>query len=165
MARIRVGKQHLRQIADAPTFPCLRSAYYNLLRSSQMCCLRGSRERTLTIKTADIVLVNLPPTKGGEKSKTRPCLVLVGEGHPWESMIVIPITDHKAQRPPKLFAQIPHPNTATGLSKPSCVDCFQIRCISTKRLGQKLGVVSQETLDDVLKKIGTILNIGEEHIT
>jgi len=118
----------------------------------------------LSIKAGDIIIVDLDPTQGGEKSKTRPCLVVVGEGHPWHLIIVVPITDHNTHRHPKLSLPIPHPDKTTGLSKQSSIDCFQLRCLSKKRFKQKIGVVTQEILDDTLSRMGTILNIGEEHV-
>ncbi len=119
----------------------------------------------LSTKPGDIVLVDLDPTKGGEKGKTRPCLVLVGSGHPWKILIVVPITDvNDGSRNKKLFVQIPHPDSDTGLTKESCIDCFQIRCLAESRVLKKLGVIQQLTLDNTLSRIGFILSIGEEHI-
>jgi mRNA interferase MazF len=115
-------------------------------------------------KTGDIIAVNLDPTVGGEKGKTRPCLVLVGSGHPWGIIIVVPITEDSANRSKKLFVPINKGKT-TGLSKSSCVDCFQIRCLAEDRVVNKIGIAPAETLNNVLTKIACILNIGEEHIT
>jgi mRNA interferase MazF len=117
-------------------------------------------------KPGDIVLVDLDPTKGGEKGKTRPCLVLVGSGHPWGIIIVVPITDdNDGTRGKKLFVSIPHPDSDTGLTKESCIDCFQIRCLAESRVSKKLGEIQQPTLDVTLSRIGAILSIGEEHIS
>ncbi len=89
-------------------------------------------------KPGEIVLVDLDPTKGGEKGKTRPCLVLVGSGHPWRILIVAPITDiNDGTRSKKLFVPIPHPDSDTGLTKESCIDCFQIRCLAESRILKK----------------------------
>jgi len=118
------------------------------------------------IKPGDVVLVDLDPTKGGEKGKTRPCLVLVGSGHPWRILIVVPITDiNDGTRSKKLFVPIPHPDSDTGLTKESCIDCFQIRCLAEGRVLKKLGEIQQKTLDETLSRIGAILSIGEEHLT
>ena len=124
-------------------------------------------EKTLSsTKPGDIVLVDLDPTKGGEKGKTRPCLVLVGSGHPWRILIVAPITDiNDGNRSKKLFVPIPHPDSDTGLTKESCIDCFQIRCLAERRVLKKLGEIQQITLDDTLSRVGALLSIGEEHIT
>jgi mRNA interferase MazF len=117
-------------------------------------------------KPGDVVLTDLDPTKGGEKGKRRPCLVLVGSGHPWKILTVVPITDtNNGTRGKKLFVAIPHPDNDTGLSKESCIDCFQIRCLNESRVLKKLGVVQRTTLDEALTRISAILGIGEEHIS
>lgn len=117
-------------------------------------------------KPGDVVLVDLDPTKGGEKGKARPCLVLVGSGHPWRIFIVVPITDSfHGTRSKKLFVPIPHPDSDTGLTKESCIDCFQIRCLAEGRVLKKLGEIQQITLNDTLSRVGAILGVGEEHIT
>ncbi len=115
------------------------------------------------INAGDIITVDLDPTKGGEKGKTRPCLALVGEGHPWQIIIVVPITEDNSNRSKRFFVPI-NPEKTTGLAKPSCVDCFQIRCLSQGRVKGKMGAVSEETLKTVLSKMSKILNIGEEHL-
>ena len=116
------------------------------------------------MKAGDIVAINLEPTVGGEKGKTRPCLVLVGEGHPWNIIIVVPITEDHSKRTKKLFVPIDK-GKSTGLEKASSVDCFQIRCLSKNRIKGKIGVVPKKTLDSVLMKIAAILDIGEEHLS
>ena len=115
------------------------------------------------LKPGDIVQINLDPAKGGEKKKTRPCLVLVGSGHPWKLVTVVPVTEYKRSRPETLFVRVPA-NKSTGLSKNSCVDCFQIRCLSEERVIEKLGCIPEKHFDEVLSKIGLILGIGEEHV-
>ena len=141
------------------------------------------------MKPGDIVKVDLDPTKGGEKGKTRPCLVLVGDGHPWDIIIVVPITEDKNHRSKKFFVPItiesedeetspttqnpsqeenppkPMQENPAGLSKPLCVDCFQIRCLSKDRVKGKIGTVSDDVLKTVLSRIACILNIGEEHLS
>ncbi len=117
-------------------------------------------------KPGDIVLVDLDPTKGGEKGKTLPCLVLVGSGHPWTIFIVVPIKDfNDGTRSKKLFVPTPHPDSDTGLTKESCIDCFQIRCLPESRVLKKLGAIQQTTLDFTLSRVSAVLSIGEEHIT
>ncbi|MDQ3234001.1 MAG: type II toxin-antitoxin system PemK/MazF family toxin [Pseudobdellovibrionaceae bacterium] len=118
----------------------------------------------MKVKQGDIVWMNLDPTEGGEKGKTRPCLVLVGSGHPWEIVIVVPLTDIGGFRPAKLFVPI-SPRNENGLKKPSLVDTFQVRCVSESRIGRKLGQVTPEIMDEVRTRLAAILDIGEEHVT
>jgi mRNA-degrading endonuclease toxin of MazEF toxin-antitoxin module len=64
-----------------------------------------------------------------------------------------------------LSTKFPHPDSQTGLTKESCIDCFQIRCLAEGRILKKLGEIQQITLDATLARVGAILSIGEEHIT
>lgn len=113
-------------------------------------------------KAGDIVWIDLTPKQGGEKGKIRPCVVLVGSGHPWGLIIVAPITDIAAQRPTAIFVPLPS-DTATGLSKPSCIDCFQVRCLSERRVQGKIGAISAGVFAEVKSRLATILDMGEEH--
>ncbi len=79
---------------------------------------------------------------------------------------MVPITDiNDGTRSKKLFVPIPRPDSDTGLTKESCIDCFQIRCLAESRVLKKLGEIQKITLDDTLSRVGAILGIGEEHIT
>jgi mRNA-degrading endonuclease toxin of MazEF toxin-antitoxin module len=105
----------------------------------------------------------------GEKGKVWPCLVLVGSGHPWEIVIIVPITEPSATyRPAKLFVPIPA-NADTLLEKNSVVDCFQIRFLSQGRLsefehkdgkGKGKGRAPDAVIDDVRTRLAAILDIG-----
>ncbi len=114
------------------------------------------------IMVGDVILVNLDPVMCKEKNKLRPFVVIVGSGHPWELVIVAPITDALGKRPPQLFVSIPN-HAATGLGKLSCIDCFQIRCISEQRVTSKIGKVSESILSEVRHRLAKIFDIGEEH--
>ena len=115
-------------------------------------------------KVGDVVKLNLNPTEGGEKGKIRPCLVLVGSGHPWGLVVIVPITEDTGARNAKLFVPIPH-NKETGLDKPSCVDCFQVRCVAESRILELKGKAPDDVLENVRTRLAAILDIGEEHVT
>lgn len=119
--------------------------------------------KTSRIEPGDVVYIKLDPTVGHEKQKTRPCLVLEnGNGSRLNLLIVVPITNatSKVALP---FVMIDDLKRA-GCHKPSVVDCYQIRCVSLERLGDKIGSLSDETMDAVRKTIAILLDIGEEHI-
>lgn len=128
-------------------------------------------EKTLKpFNVGDIVIVNLDPTIGHEKQKTRMCLVIEAGGTPLELLIVLPITEYHAGR--NIYFFVPIPNfQEVGLLKPSAIDCYQIRTLSVKRLkktqnGQFLivGTLSKSTLDEVRKRLALILDITREHV-
>jgi len=112
----------------------------------------------------DIVLINLDPIKGDEKAKTRPCLIVEdGSGTALGLLIVVPVTQSGPRKTSGVFVPIDSWKAA-GLSKPSSVDSYQIRCLSDRRVRKRLGAVSDDVLDQVRARLALILNIGPEHV-
>jgi mRNA interferase MazF len=123
-----------------------------------------------TLKAGDIVIVNLDPTVGHEKQKTRACLVVEPGGSPLELIIVLPISEYHGGRSESFFVPIKN-YEELGLTKASAVDCYQIQTISVKRLKKKLngeisilGSASATLLKEVRKRLALILDITEEHM-
>ena len=118
---------------------------------------------TLKIEVGDIFNINLNPTKGEEKSKIRPCIILQNQITPLKLVTVLPITIDNRKRSDVFFVTINNYHEV-GLKKPSVVDCYQIRTISMDRLlKNKLGN-AVELIDDIKKKLANILEITEDHI-
>lgn len=115
------------------------------------------------VRTGDVVLVALDPTLGSEMRKTRPCLLLEAGGSPLNLVIALPITDNTPPRSSPLFVPIADLSLA-GLTKPSAVDCYQLRTVSLERIGKRLGSAGSETLDTVRSRLAVLLDIGEEHL-
>ncbi len=113
-------------------------------------------------KVGHIVEVDLNPTMGAEKSKVRPCLIIEGGLTALELVIVLPITDAKQKSSP-IFVPVMDLKLA-GLKKPSVIDTYQIRAISTKRILQKLGAVSKQEMFKVRFNLARILSIDEAHL-
>ncbi|MDQ1238703.1 MAG: mRNA interferase MazF [Thermodesulfobacteriota bacterium] len=116
------------------------------------------------MKTGEIYWVNLDPTIGDEIKKRRPVVVLNG-GHQKHLKLAIsaPITAWKAcwEENPFFVSLDPDPNN--GLQKKSIIDCFQIRAISHKRFGQKIGRISNDQIDRLKEAIALILDIDPHH--
>ena len=55
------------------------------------------------------------------------------------------------------------PNSKTGLSKKSSVDCYQIRAISHNRFVKKIGNISNTEINLIKKAIALILYIEPKH--
>lgn len=110
----------------------------------------------------DIVEVNLNPTAGDEKGKTRPCLVV--SVHPALKLIsVLPITDGTNKKGP---AFIPiNDFKKAGLSKVSVIDTFQIRTLSTTRISKKMGITTKTEILKCRKNLALIFCIEEEHLS
>ena len=116
------------------------------------------------MKTGEIYWVNLDPTIGDEIKKRRPVLVLNG-GHDkhLKLAIVLPITAWNPYWKENPFFVSLEPCANNGLQKKSVVDCFQIRAISHKRFGEKIGNISNDEISLVKKSIALILDIEPEH--
>ena len=109
----------------------------------------------------DVVRVDLDPSRGNEQQKVRPVLV-VSDTNPLGLVIVLPITD-AGRKTGRLFVAIGD-LPAAGLSKPSVVDVFQIRCIDPVRLKGKLGKVDDDVMNKVRAALADVLGIDEEHV-
>ena len=100
------------------------------------------------MRQGEIWLVGLDPTLGSEMQKTRPCVVLSSDAVGILPLkIVAPFTDfkpHYADVPWMVFVVNTPKN---GLKKPSSIDLFQVRSVSTKRLVAKLGEISPAELN------------------
>jgi mRNA interferase MazF len=120
-------------------------------------------EMILKVNVGDIVNINLNPTKGDEKSKVRPCIVIQNQITPLRLVTVLPITEDTGRRNNAFFVSIGDYHEV-GLKKPSVVDCYQIRTVSMDRLSEEILGNASELMDDIKKRLANILEITEEHI-
>src|SRR5215470_5528996 len=100
----------------------------------------------------EIWSVNLDPTKGREQAGRRPALVLSVDqfNHgPAELVVVIPITSKAKGIPFHVSVNPPE----GGLNQLSFIKCEDVRSISKERLIQRLGVVTDQTLDEVEDRV------------
>lgn len=105
----------------------------------------------------DIWLVDLDPIVGHEEAKRRPCLVLSNNRFnesPSGLVIIIPITSTKTDYPLHVAIKMPE----GGLNEDSYLMCEQIRSVSVKRLSEKLGNVSFNTLQNVENILKVLLD-------
>ena len=107
------------------------------------------------ILRGDIVWADLNPTQGHEQAGLRPVLVLSQDIFNQRSGTVIACA---------LTSQEPHAGfpltlelAASKLPKRSWVKISQIRTLSVKRLGKKLGRVSPEQLEQVIDGLNEIV--------
>lgn len=120
------------------------------------------------IETGSVVRVTLDPTVGQEKKKERFCLVIEKGSSLLDLIIILPITNDTGKRSSRFYVPIIELQEA-GLSKPSVIDCYQIRTISLERLikGKSatytMGKVDEKTLFEVRQRLAWILDIGVEH--
>jgi len=118
---------------------------------------------TESLETGDIVWVQLNPTRGAEKQKTRPCLVVQKKITALDLITVLPITDDNGKKMAPFFVKIADFGQA-GLSKKSVIDCYQIRTLSLERVLKKTGSVDMAILNQVKSSLALILEIHSFHI-
>lgn len=107
------------------------------------------------ILRGDIIWAELDPTQGHEQSGRRPVLILSHEVFNERSGTVIAVAltaqPQRAGYPLTLELQL------TKLSKKSWVKISQIRTLSVKRLGKKIGKVSPEILINIIEGLNEII--------
>ncbi|MBA4121750.1 MAG: type II toxin-antitoxin system PemK/MazF family toxin [Acidobacteria bacterium] len=109
------------------------------------------------ILRGDIIWASLDPTQGHEQSGLRPVLVLSQNVFNDRSGTVIAVA--LTSQPPSAGFPLTLELTDSNLPKKSWVKISQIRVLSVKRLGKKLGRASADELELVIEGLNEI--IGE----
>jgi mRNA interferase MazF len=108
------------------------------------------------ILRGDIVWADLDPTRGHEQAGRRPVLVISQDVFNERSGTVIALAI--TSQPQAAGFPLTYPLTiATGLPKPSWTKISQIRTLSVERLGDKLGRVQAEDLDQIIEGLNEIV--------
>jgi|SRR6266545_5065515 len=107
------------------------------------------------ILRGDIVWANLDPTLGHEQSGSRPILVLSEDVFNDRSGTVIGVvlTSQQPKAGFPLTCELGDPN----LPKTSWVKISQIRTLSTRRLGKKIGKASDQELETIIEGLNEII--------
>ncbi len=109
------------------------------------------------ILRGDIIWASLDPTQGHEQSGLRPVLVLSQDIFNDRSGTVIAVA--LTSQPPSAGFPLTLELSDSNLPKKSWVKISQIRVLSVKRLGKKLGRASAEELELAIEGLNEI--IGE----
>lgn len=107
---------------------------------------------SISFRRGDVWYVDLDPVRGREQGRTRPALIVSADTFndgPAELVIVVPITTADRRIPTHIRIDPPE----GGLTRRSFAKAEDIRSISTLRLQNRIGRVSDPTLrqiEDVL---------------
>ena len=115
----------------------------------------GSR---LDPSRGEVWRVHLNPTRGHEQSGIRPALVVSVDtfnNGPADLVIVLPVTSVAKGIPFHVEVKPPE----GGVTMRSFIKCEEIRCVSKGRLTERLGEVSDRTMDAVQDRIKIILDL------
>src|SRR5689334_14039019 len=107
------------------------------------------------ILRGDVVWAELDPTQGHQQSGRRPIVVLSQDVFNERSGTVIACALTSQQ--PRAGFPLTLELTGTKLPKRSWVKISQIRTLSVKRLGKKLGRISVEELEQVIDGLNEIV--------
>jgi mRNA interferase MazF len=106
----------------------------------------------------ELWLINLDPTIGAEIKKTRPVVIVSSDTIGILPLrVVIPLTDWKSQYQQAAWMVKISPIGNNGLTKDSAADTFQIRSVSTTRFIRKIGEITSEEMDQIVRAIGLVV--------
>ena len=111
------------------------------------------------MRQGEIWEINLSPTVGAEIKKKRPAVIINDDAIGILPLkVIVPITAWQDRYHGAIWMVRIEPDSENSLSKPSAIDTFQIRSISTKRLLRKIGSVSSKVLGDVKTAIKAVID-------
>jgi mRNA interferase MazF len=104
--------------------------------------------------------VDMEPTIGAEIGKVRLAVVInppiIGT---LPLRVIAPLTGWQTHLTAPWLVRI-DPTPTNGLRKPSVVDCFQVRSLSTARFQSRVGVLSVDDLDRVTHALVRVIGAG-----
>ena len=111
------------------------------------------------MKRGDFHWCDLDPTQGREQQGHRPVLIVSEDAYhngPAQLVIVVPVTTRRKRYPNRVGC----PQTSrNGLALDSQVLSDQVRCISTERIGRRIGTCEAAVFDGVVDDLRIVLGI------
>ena len=114
----------------------------------------------------DILIVNIPQTsgvKGHEQTGQRPAVVVQSDGTSPSitTSLIIPFTSNLgALRFPNTF--LVGPSVTNGLNSPSVLLVFQLRAIDKRRLGNPIGQLESQYVQQLENELKTLLGLSDD---
>ncbi|MGN0453026.1 MAG: type II toxin-antitoxin system PemK/MazF family toxin [Ruminococcus sp.] len=114
----------------------------------------------MSIKRGDIYYADLSPVVGSEQGGVRPVLIVQNDvGNKYSpTVIAAAITSQQAKA--NIPTHISIASETSGLQKNSVVLLEQVRTIDKKRLKEKMGTVSQNTMAQIDEAISISFGLG-----
>jgi len=112
------------------------------------------------MKRSEICLIKLDPTVGAEIKNTRPAVIVNNDRlGKLPLKVILLLTDWKEK-----YAIVPWvvkvvPNTINKLSEESLADCFQVRSVPENRFMKKVGILSDDIMEDIGIALATVLKL------
>ncbi len=110
------------------------------------------------MRQGEIWEINLSPTVGAEIKKKRPAIIINDNAIEILPLkVIVPITEWKDRFQGAIWLVRIEPDNENKLMKPSAIDTFQIRSVSTKRFLRKTGSVSSNVLNEIITAIKAVI--------
>jgi mRNA interferase MazF len=110
------------------------------------------------MRQGEIWEINLSPTVGAEIKKKRPAVIINDDAIGILPLrVIVPITEWKDRFQGAIWLVRMVPDNENKLMKPSAIDTFQIRSVSTKRFLRKTGSVSSNVLNEIKTAIKAVI--------
>lgn len=110
------------------------------------------------MRQGEVWLVDFAPKIGQEIDKKRPAVIVNHDSMEiLQLKVVVPLTD--ASKIIRDWHIRLSPTIQNGLTKESAADCFQVNSISKERFVKRLGILSQNDLNQVKLGLMTILDL------
>ena len=111
------------------------------------------------MRQGEIWEINLSPTVGAEIKKKRPAVIINDDAIGILPLkVIVPITEWKDRFQGAIWLVRIEPDNENKLMKPSAIDTFQLRSVSTKRFLRKTGSVSPNVLDEIKTAIKAVID-------
>ena len=112
------------------------------------------------MKTKDIYLVDLNPTKGAETKKARPCIIVSNNDVGILPLkIVVPLIGYKEIHQNKSWLVPIEPSSWNRLTKTSTADTLNMRSVSNGRMIKKIGMLDDDAYIKLVKAMKIVLDI------
>ncbi|MBQ7868650.1 MAG: type II toxin-antitoxin system PemK/MazF family toxin [Clostridia bacterium] len=111
------------------------------------------------MKRGDIYMAMLDPVIGSEQGGRRPVVIIqndIGNLHA-STVIAVPLTGSTSK--PPLPTHAPIPEGEGGLWRASTALCEQVRTLEKSRLSRRLGALSPESMQKVVRALQVSLDI------
>jgi mRNA interferase MazF len=110
-------------------------------------------------KRGEVWQVDLDPTVGSEIQKSRPCVVMSADGvGRLPVRLVVPLTGWKPAYGGYPWCVQVTPDAASGLTKVSAADTFQMWAVSVLRMSARLGELPEATMAAIAKAVAVCVD-------
>src|SRR5262249_6671424 len=112
----------------------------------------------MAMNRGEVWQVAFDPTIGAEIRKTRPAVIVSSSAVGALPLpVVVPFTGWQPEFAGAAWMVRVEPTLQNGLAKSSAADAFRIKSFSTRRLLKRMGILSAEDLQAVIRAIGEVI--------